>query len=45
MKLVLIVDCPLARQYTGDLTCVDDGWAAKLVPIIEASIIFRITTE
>ncbi len=35
----------LGRQYTGDLTCVDDGRAVKLMPIIVASIIFRITKE
>gem|GEM_PF-5170428 len=35
----------MRRQYTGDLTCVDDGRAVKLVPIIAASTIFRITRK
>jgi hypothetical protein len=45
MNQFLWWSCLLRRQYTGDLTCVDDGRAVKLVPIIAASIIFRVTRE
>jgi hypothetical protein len=35
----------LCRQYTGDLTCVDDGRAVGFVPVIAASTILGITRE
>jgi hypothetical protein len=34
-----------AGSILEDLTCVDDGMAVRPVPIIAASIIFRITRE
>ena len=40
-----IVVLPVARVVYGDLTCVDDRRGVRPVPIIAASIIFRITRE